>query len=286
MRIVVIGVDGMIGHGLWRYFNENSEHEVMGSMRSRRSITAFTVAEQNRVFISGELEGDNSLHVLMENLEPDFLINCAGVTKHIAAGNDPLQAIASNSLLPHRIARVAALYGARMLHISTDCVYSGKRGNYSENEAADADDTYGRSKALGEIAHNPSVLTIRTSTIGYEINSSRGLLEWFLAQSNSCRGFTNAFFSGLTTHELGRVINDYIVNRPEIFGLYHVAGPRISKYELLLRMADRFNKKIDIFADDELAIDRSLDGSLFSTLVGYRSPSWDSMLVELAGRGR
>jgi dTDP-4-dehydrorhamnose reductase len=183
--------------------------------------------------------------------------------------------------LPHRLAVLARVAGARLIHLSTDCVFSGRRGNYREDDPADAEDLYGRTKLLGEVSEEPC-LTLRTSIIGPELSRKSGLLEWFMAQrGGTVRGFTRAIFSGFTTAELSRVI-ERLLEEPHASGLYHVSSAPISKYDLLVRINAALGIGVAIGADDSFACDRSLDSERFRSTFGYTPPAWDEMVTELA----
>ena len=151
-----------------------------------------------------------------------------------------MQAIPINSLLPHRLARLCELSGARLVHISTDCIFAGDKGGYLETDPSDAIDLYGRSKFLGEVSYRNSV-TLRTSIIGHELQSSHGLINWFLAQDKQCKGFSQAIFSGLPTVVLAGIIRDVVIPNEDLFGVYHVASQPISKYNLLKLVADVYS---------------------------------------------
>jgi dTDP-4-dehydrorhamnose reductase len=214
---------------------------------------------------------------LLDQVRPDVVVNCIGLVKQAVEADDPLAAIPINSLLPHRLLRLCKLARIRLIHFSTDCVFSGARGGYRENDSADASDLYGRSKLLGEL-NDPQALTLRMSVIGPELAGRHGLLGWFLAQRGHAPGFTRAIFSGLTTLELARVVRDVVLPRSELHGLLHVAAEPISKYHLLVLIARIYGISIDIQPDDRLVIDRSLDPSQFHRLTGYVAPSWPEMV--------
>ena len=283
MRLLITGADGMIGHGVWRYFSQTTDHDVVASVRSARLLASFG---EKPVAQTGDLDDADAVSDLMDRVRPDWVINCAGVTKHAESGDDAIKVIRANCLLPNLLANATAPIGARMIHISTDCVFLGTRGHYSETDVPDANDLYGRSKVLGEIADRAHVLTIRTSTIGFELASQRGLLEWFLAQRGRCRGFSRAIFSGVTSHELGRVLNEYVLGRDDLSGILHLAGPAIDKLSLLRAMKAHFAAPVEIDEDSSLVIDRSLDGSRFCALTGFKPRGWNDMLSELAEIGR
>jgi dTDP-4-dehydrorhamnose reductase len=214
---------------------------------------------------------------LFERVKPDVVINCVGLVKQLPGAEDPLTAIPMNALLPHRLLATCKVAGARLIHISTDCVFDGARGMYRESDFADAADLYGRSKYLGEL-HDPQAVTLRTSIIGPELGTAHGLVSWFLAQRGRVKGFTRAIFSGLPTVELARVIRDFVIPAADLSGLYHVSSAPISKYDLLCGVAREYGHSIEIVPDGELVIDRSLDSSRFRERTGYVAPDWQEML--------
>jgi dTDP-4-dehydrorhamnose reductase len=224
---------------------------------------------------------------LIERTGPDAVINCIGVVKQLAAAHDPIAAITMNSLLPHVLAGACAGVGARMIQISTDCVFAGTRGNYSETDVPDATDLYGRSKLLGEVTEiassGPAPLTIRTSIIGRELSTANGLVEWFLSnQGGSVRGFTRAVFSGVTTAVLAETLANVVEHHPALDGLYHVAAKPISKYDLLVMLNETIGGRVAIIPDDSVVIDRSLDAARFQAATGLVPPSWQEMIAALA----
>lgn len=213
---------------------------------------------------------------------PDAVINAVGIVKQRDSAFDPIAAITVNALLPHRLAALCAPIGARLILVGTDCVFSGRRGLYSETDEPDPVDLYGRSKLLGEIADAPHVVTLRTSIIGPELGRRQGLLEWFLGQSGAVRGFTRAVFSGLTTIELARVIERLLTDHRDLAGLYHVAAAPIDKATLLALVRDAFGLATEIIPDPSVLIDRSLDPTRFREATGYQAPTWTQMVGELA----
>jgi dTDP-4-dehydrorhamnose reductase len=281
VTILIIGADGMIGHGLWQHFSRCTDHAVKGSVRSKRNLAAFGEDWHRHIFVTGPIETDTALEVLFENVEPTAVINCAGATPHVVDGESPLVALSSNALLPHRLHKMSRKYGARFIHLSTDCVFSGARGNYAETDPVDAITYYGLSKALGEVRDANDAATIRTSPIGYELSSSRGLLGWFLAQSGVIKGFTNAYFSGLTNQQLAKIIDRYFIGGGALSGVFHVTGPKISKFALVSKLKTHFRSRVEIVEDGKLVLDRSLNGSMFCELTGYQSPDWDEMIANL-----
>jgi dTDP-4-dehydrorhamnose reductase len=230
--------------------------------------------------ISGvDLTNSDALIRLFRKCSPDVVVNCAGLTKHVSGGTDPLEALIMNALIPHRLAELCGVSGARLIHVSTDCVFSGSKGNYSEADLADARDVYGKTKHLGEVASLGSI-TLRTSTIGHELGTRLGLLEWFLAQSR-CKGYRRAIFSGLPTVEFARVVRDIVIPNGSLSGLYHVGAELIDK-ECLLRVITReYGLTTEIEPDDSVVIDRSLDSRKFSAETGYRAADWTTLIKEM-----
>lgn len=214
-------------------------------------------------------------------VKPGVVINCIGIIKQVKEASDPLISLAVNSLFPHRLAELCVATGARMLHVSTDCVFSGRKGKYTEDDVPDAEDLYGRTKLLGEV-NRPGCLTIRTSIIGRDFLKQTSLLEWFLSQQGDrVKGYENAIYSGLPTVVLSRIFGDIIADHPTLWGVYQVASERISKYELLMKIRDAMKLDIEIDPCDNPVCDRSLSAAKFATTTGYRIPGWDEMISEL-----
>jgi dTDP-4-dehydrorhamnose reductase len=210
-------------------------------------------------------------------VQPDIVINCIGLIKQLHLASDPLKAITINAQLPHRLYLISRTAGARFIHISTDCVFDGVKGMYTENDQSNAEDLYGRTKYLGELSY-PHCVTLRTSIIGHELKGGYGLIEWFLAQRQKIRGFRKALYSGFPTVELARIIHDYVLPNPELSGIYHVSSEPISKYDLLSSVAERYGKEIEIEPYDDFVQDRSLDSTIFRETTGYQPPSWDKLI--------
>lgn len=275
--VLVLGATGMLGSAMLRLFAQSEDCAVWGSARSASGTRALPCALHGRIVTGVDVENADSLARLLDQTRPDVLVNCVGLVKQLAEAADPLQALPINSLLPHRLARLCALTGTRLVHVSTDCVFSGTKGLYREEDPVDAQDLYGRSKHLGEVDY-PHAITLRTSIIGHELASAHGLVGWFLSQNGAVRGYTRAVFSGLPTVELARVVRDHVLPHPELHGLYHVSAAPISKYELLCLVAQAYGKQIDITPDDKLCIDRSLDSTRFRLATGYVPPAWSELV--------
>jgi dTDP-4-dehydrorhamnose reductase len=279
VKILVLGASGMLGNAVFRYFSERSNVETFGTLRSAKALAFFNESLHSQLITAVDVENFDSLASVFAHIKPTVVINCIGLVKQLAVANDPLYALPMNAMLPHRLARLCELVNARLIHISTDCVFSGTRGNYDEQDFADANDLYGRSKYLGEVVDCPHVVTLRTSIIGHELSGNQGLVNWFLAQQGTVKGFTKAIFSGVPTVELARVIADFVLPNANLHGLYQVASEPINKYELLHLLATEYQKSIDIIPDTQLVIDRSLNGAKFHSATAYVSPQWLALVA-------
>lgn len=277
MNILVLGATGMLGNAMLRFMNAREGLCVTGTARSPGLLRHLPDELAARVRTGVDVENTDALIGVFGATRPDVVINCIGLIKQLAEANDALAAIPVNSLLPHRLARLCAAVGARLVHVSTDCVFKGDRGLYREEDAPDATDLYGRSKLLGEVDY-PNAVTLRTSIIGHELASAHALVDWFLAQEGQVRGFTRAVFSGLPTVELARVVAEHVLPRPEMRGLWHVSAAPIDKCALLTLVRDTYGKAIRIEPDDRLVIDRSLDSSRFRAFTGYEPPAWPELV--------
>jgi dTDP-4-dehydrorhamnose reductase len=278
-RILILGGTGMLGHMLFRYLSTCSEHDVYATARNPFGLEKYFPPGLVGRFWKDSVHADHIDSIVgpLASIQPDVVINCIGVTKQLVSENDPLATISVNAVLPHRIALVSRAAGARLVHISTDCVFDGRKGAYGEHDQPTADDLYGRTKVLGEVKY-PHCVTLRTSIIGHELRSGHGLTEWFLAQTKSVRGFRRAIFSGVPTIELAQIIRDHVISHRELNGVYHVSSDPISKWELLQLIKDRYGKDIDIEPSEDVVLDRSLDSKAFREATGYHPPSWETLV--------
>ncbi|MGE6791818.1 dTDP-4-dehydrorhamnose reductase family protein [Pseudomonas guineae] len=278
MKILILGVTGMLGNAVFRVFSADLAHETWGTLRSSAGLRHFPSDSHARMLAGVDVLDQDALISVMAKVRPDVVINCVGLIKQLADAKDPLTALPINAMLPHRLARLCELVGSRLIHVSTDCVFSGRKGGYLECDLSDSEDLYGKSKYIGELHDLPHAITLRTSIIGHELGSNYALVDWFLSQQGSVKGFTKAVFSGLPTVELARVMKDFVVPHPQLNGLYHVAAEPIAKLDLLQLVAAEYGKQIDIRPDDALVIDRSLDGSRFRDAAGYVAPAWPELI--------
>ena len=271
----------MLGHQLFRRFK--TRHEVRVTLRlGREAYEAHRLFDQGTAFYEIDARQTNALLQVIADLRPQAVVNAIGIVKQRSEAKEMIPSLEINSLLPHRLALMCRTVGARLVHLSTDCVFSGQKGNYCETDYPDADDLYGRTKLLGEVSESHCI-TLRTSMIGPELTRKTGLMEWFLAQrGQTVKGFTKAIFSGIPTSELARVVERVLVDVPTIHGVYHVAAQPISKYELLTLIRDQLRLPITIERDSTFECDRSLDASRFHQDTGYSPPPWDVMINEMA----
>lgn len=285
-RVLVLGANGMLGHKLYQVLSQDNRISVKGTIRSKtsvyRHINMFgigTILEDFEVTELGKIAGA-SVPAFQTTNGFDVIVNCVG---NINKNSLAYDLIWVNSIFPQILKGLVAVTveDVRLIHISTDCVFSGKDGNYTEDSPADATDAYGKTKWLGEI-DGDNVLTIRTSIIGRELVRSRGLLEWFISQKgNVVDGYANAIFSGFPTVTFAGIIKDIILNHPHLNGLYHVASEPISKYTLLNLLNNKLELGISIDKKD-CGVDRSLDGSKFNKATGFKPKPWPDMISELA----
>jgi len=271
----------MLGHRLLLHLRER--HEVRVTLRRGPSdYERYGLFTEENAYAGVEALDRDALTGVFADFRPEAVVNAVGIVKQRASAKEAIPSLEVNSLLPHRLALLCRAVGARLVHVSTDCVFSGRDGDYTEGSFPDAEDLYGRSKLLGEV-DEPGAITLRTSIIGLELSRKTGLIEWFLAQKGTIRGFTNAIYTGLTTAELSRVIEKVLVEHPDLHGVWQVSSEKINKHDLLVRFSEILGRKdVEIVPDSSVRIDRSLLSDAFRGATGYSPPSWDEMLSELA----
>jgi dTDP-4-dehydrorhamnose reductase len=278
MRVLVLGGTGMLGHQLVRVFSQR--FDVTSTVRGPDVRAAEELARTGRVITSVTAEDLDSVARAIADARPDVVVNCIGLVKQLRTGTDPLPDLLINAVFPHRLAGLCRAARASLIHISTDCVFAGTKGAYVETDVADACDLYGRTKFLGEVS-GPGCLTIRTSLIGPELHSHHGLLDWFLAQRGSVRGYTRAVFSGVTTLAFAEIL-ERLLGRPRMLeGLWHFSSTPISKFDLLSLIRDRFGLELLIEPDASVVYDRSLDSGRFRAATGLSAPPWPEMIQHM-----
>lgn len=284
MRVLVLGGEGMLGHKaaavLARRF------QVYASFRDPhgpwRDFPQYAGYPAERLLSGVDALDFTTVTSAVETVRPDAVINCIGIIKQLKEASDAVLTITLNSLFPHRLADLCVTTGARLVHMSTDCVFSGRKGAYTEDDVPDPEDLYGRSKLLGEV-DRPSCLTIRTSIFGRDFLKQDALLEWFLSnRGGRVKGYKNAIYSGFPTQVLARIIGDLLADQPTLSGLVQVASAPISKYALLMMLKESMDLDIEIEPFDDPPCDRSLSAARFVRATGYRIPSWEEMVAEVA----
>ncbi|MFC2056156.1 dTDP-4-dehydrorhamnose reductase family protein [Chloroflexota bacterium] len=280
MKVLIFGATGMLGHQLYQVLTPI--FDTIGTIKGPPyNISKYDFFQQSRIVPNVDVLEISRVDEVIEETSPDVLINCIGVVKSLVQQKGMLFTIWLNSLFPHQLNRICQAKGMRLIHISTDCVFSGKAGHYREGDPPDAEDIYGKTKYLGEV-NGANALTIRTSMIGRELASTNGLLEWFLTnQGGRVQGFTNAIFSGFPTLHLSRIIADIIANHKNLSGIYHVSSEPINKFKLLSLINKAMGLNIEIKESPDYHIDLSLDSTLYREETGFTPPSWEEMLEEL-----
>lgn len=280
MRILILGGDGMLGHQLFEQLRQR--HEVRVTLRQElNAYKEFGLFDSKNAYTGIDVRSMDLLVEVFAEFRPQAVVNGVGIIKQRTSAGESIPSLEINALLPHRLSVLCKATGTRLVHMSTDCVFSGKMGNYRENDVSDAEDIYGRSKFLGEV-NDRHCLTLRTSIIGKELSRKKSLMEWFLAQSGTVKGFKNAIFSGFTTIEISRIIEKMLVQHPDAFGLYHVSSDPISKFDLLTLIKEKMNHAVEIIPDETFHCDRSLDSTAFRKEFNYTPPAWEAMIAELS----
>lgn len=278
MRILILGGSGMLGHRLWVELSK--AHQAWITVRSSAKVIP-NLPGVDRSRIREDVEATNFDEVIraLAAIQPDVVINCIGLVKQIPLATDPLTALEINSLLPHRISLISRAAKIRMIHFSTDCVFSGKKaGPYTEADQSDAEDLYGRTKFLGEVAYGPHTLTLRTSIIGRELRTKHGLVEWILSQRQAVKGYRRAIFNGLTTCAVADIILHHVLPNTQLFGVYNLSSYPISKFDLLQYIKEAYRLRTEIEPDDNVVYNRVLDSSRFQMETGFKPPSWPEMI--------
>ena len=281
MRLLILGGSGMLGHQLWRGLH--AQHDTWVTLR--RPVADFAVHnlfDEAKAIQFDDITDDTALERALGQAKPEAVINCVGLIKQRDEASDEALTLRVNAEFPHRLAKRCGEAGARLIHFSTDCVFAGTKGNYTESDPSDAADLYGQSKHQGEVADAHSV-TLRTSVIGHELGTNLALLDWFLSQrGQAVSGFTKAIYSGFTTLEMARIVDRILTQHTDLSGVWHVASEPISKFALLQLCREKLGWEGVIEPNDEFVCDRSLNADRFNQATGYTPPSWEAMISELA----
>lgn len=280
MKILVVGISGMLGHKIFLELQKNRNLKVFGMLRNIHNYKK-AFAENTDGLIDGiHVENIENIDKHIGLIKPNYIINCIGVIKQNNAINKHLEVIKINSSFPHQLAALCTKHNSKLIHFSTDCVFSGNTGMYRESDMEDARDLYGRSKLIGEIDYD-SHLTLRTSMIGHELKTKSSLLEWFLDQKGSINGFSKAIFSGLPTITIARVLEKIITNHSNLEGVYHLAADPINKYDLLHLVKKIYSFDIQIKMEKNFLINRSLNSSRFFEDTKIVIPAWENLIKEM-----
>ena len=274
-KILVLGASGLLGNMLFRFLcDDQGSFRVTGTIRDKSFINSFSLSLRSSLVVVKDLSSIAELELLLNTQQPNIVINCVSVSRPIPSRFDMLLPLLS--VLPMQLSYLCSQIGARFITISSDGVFSGQLGGYSEDDFPDAQDAYGISKILGEVGGKAVVL--RTSLLGPELRRKSGLLEWLLSQHGECNGYTRAIFSGVTTLELAKCLSEVIIPSPNLAGIFHIASTPCSKFDLLQMIKSVYGLDIVIKPDDSLRIDRSLSGAKLKSMTGYAPPGWESML--------
>lgn len=278
VTVLILGATGMLGHTLFKALSANPSLAVFATARHKDAKSWFSPTLRKHLIIGLKAEEPSSVTKVITKLKPDVVINCIGLIKQLEQSDDVMQAIPINTILPLQLAQLTKELGSRLILMSTDCVFSGNKGDYRESDSPDCSDLYGQSKLLGEITDQKHVLTLRTSIIGHELNSQHSLVDWFLNQKKQVTGYTQAIYSGLPTIAIANIISEKVLPNSQLHGLYHLSAKPISKFDLLALIAKIYRKKITIKKSSSPKIDRSLNCTKFQRKTGYKPQEWETLI--------
>lgn len=277
-RVMILGGAGMLGHKACQVLSRT--FDTYATFRTFSDEWRQTgVYDETKVLTGIDIAEFSTVQAAIDRIEPQLILNCIGVIKQLPDARNPRLAIYTNALFPHLLAEHCTDRGIRLIHISTDCVFSGKTGAYVESDVSDAEDLYGRTKYLGELDYG-SALTLRTSIVGHGLFPNRSLIDWFLSQEGTAvKGYTNAIYSGFPTivlcEELARVAAEY----PRLTGLYHVSSDPITKYDLLCHVRDIYGVDIEVVPDEHFRCDRSLNSDKYRKDLAFTPLEWREMIA-------
>lgn len=280
IKILILGSTGLLGNTILRYFSRKLNFKCYALIRKNTDKIKFKNIH-NVKFYKINYDKLNDIKAILNKVKPHVIVNCIGLVKQLINNYKISEIIKVNSLMPHYLSELTrGKNKIRFIHFSTDCVFLGNKGNYTEQDLPDANDIYGKSKILGELNY-PNTVTIRTSIIGHELQTNYSLLNWFLDQKKFVKGYKNAIFSGLTTLEIAKILDKYIIPNKKLTGIIHLSGKSISKYDLLKIVSYVYKKEIKIIEDKKVKINRSLNSNYFKKKSGYKSSNWTKLIQEL-----
>ncbi|MEW6571403.1 MAG: SDR family oxidoreductase [Nitrospirota bacterium] len=281
IKVLILGASGMLGHKAYQILSPHFD-TYPAFKNFNDPLRQLNIFAEKKIIDKVNAFDFQSVTRAIDFVNPDIILNCIGIIKQLKEASNPKISIYTNALFPHLLEEICAARNCKLIHISTDCVFSGSRGNYKEEDMSDAIDLYGRTKYLGEVIHSDYALTLRTSIIGRELFTQNGLVEWFLSQNHGkVNGYSHAIYTGLTTVALCKEIRRILIEYPNLNGLYHVSSDKISKYELLKLIADIYGLDIEILPYENFHCDRSLNSSLYRETTGFFPPSWQEMIQEM-----
>jgi dTDP-4-dehydrorhamnose reductase len=278
MKVLIVGATGMLGYSLFTNLSDADQLNVYGTVRNIKGKEQYYTGCEERLFTNVDVSNLGSIEAVIQSLQPEVVINCIGLIKQHDISKQHIDAVSINSLLPHQLASICSVYSSKLIHFSTDCVFNGNKGQYTESDLPDAIDLYGRSKCLGEVDYAPH-LTIRTSIIGHELDSNVSLVDWFLSQDSSVKGFTRAIFSGVPTVYVAKLLLEKILFNKELTGLYHLSADPIDKHSLLELINKEYNKDIYIEEEKHFVIDRSLCSKRIKEHAKIHVPDWPTLIA-------
>jgi dTDP-4-dehydrorhamnose reductase len=280
MNVLIFGGNGMFGHKLVQVLK--TRFSVWATSRANfADFQNFKVFDSDKFISDINVENFDVVRKVVETYNPNVIINAVGIIKQIPSSKEVIKTLQVNSIFPHQLAQLSQALGKRLITISTDCVFNGRKGNYTEVDISDAEDLYGKSKNLGEVSA-PDCLTLRTSIIGRELQTSHSLVEWFLSnQGKKIDGYTNAIYSGFPTIILAHIISDLIENHKNLQGVYHVSSKPISKFDLLCLLKNFYKIPVEIKPYANFKIDRSLDSTKFRNETGFVPLDWEEMIERM-----
>ena len=280
MKILILGASGMLGSAILNVLSKKKNWKILGTVRNSNSKNFFHPKIIPNLIKINDLTNYKNLTKILYKVKPEVVINCISLEKELLKKANPLKMISTYSLLPHQLSKICKVTKSRLIHISTDGVFSGKKGKYKENDIKDSQDIYGTCKYLGEPIDGHTI-TIRTSIIGHELSSKNGLVEWFLSQKRKCECFENAIFTGFPTVVLSEIIRDFIIPNKKLKGIYHIASKPITKCKLLTLIAKEYGLKIKLITNNKIKINRSLNANRFNKATGFVSPNWKDLIKSM-----
>lgn len=277
MKVLIFGGSGMLGHKLNQLWQK--KFEVFTTLRGNFSeFEKFGIFQKNKTFEKVEVENIDKVKDIIKSIKPDIIVNAIGIIKQVPSAKNIVKTLWVNSIFPHQLAEIGGEVGSRLITISTDCVFDGKKGNYKEEDIPNAFDLYGRSKNLGEVSEG-NALTIRTSLIGRELQTKYGLIEWFLSnRGRQTNGFSKAVFSGFPTNVFADIVKNIIINHKELQGVYHISSSPINKFDLLKIVKEIYCLDIEIIEFSDFEIDRTLNSEKFRSETGFKPKDWNEMI--------